>query len=137
MVLHGSTLYWCDLLDMVGLESPEASLFLSGGNDEPINVHMSLPRAWRTGLLTSLTNPKSGAFWTSVFAKTVPVAAPIWFYLIIVLMIAVLSFTWHLGLARVFTSQRVRNSYADMWRYVDALSGCTLIGFGLGLALSQ
>lgn len=52
-------------------------------------------------------------------------------------MIAVLFLTWHVGLARIFTMHRVRNSYADMRRYIDALSGCILIRFGLSLAFSQ
>ena len=65
----------------LGLKVLKGAFFFNGSNDEPISAHMSSPRAWRTGLLTSMTNPKSGAFWTSVFATTVPVAAPIWFYL--------------------------------------------------------
>jgi threonine efflux protein len=47
--------------------------------------------AFRTGLWTSLTNPKSGVFWTSVFATTLPVGAPLWAYVATALMIAMLS----------------------------------------------
>src|SRR5262249_28944918 len=35
-------------------------------------------RSLRTGLITSLTNPKAGAFWTSIFASMFPTEAPLW-----------------------------------------------------------
>src|ERR1700754_4572980 len=36
-------------------------------------------RAWRRGLVTCLTIPKSCALWTSVFATMMPSDAPLWF----------------------------------------------------------
>ncbi|HEY0328851.1 MAG TPA: LysE family transporter [Rhodopseudomonas sp.] len=98
---------------------------------------MNAAKAWRTGLLTSLTNPKSGAFWTSVFATTFPASAPIWFYLVTALTIAGLSLGWHLGLALLFTSKAVQARYHRMRRGIDAVCGVVLLGFGVRLAVSR
>jgi threonine efflux protein len=72
--------------------------------------------AFRTGLLTSLTNPKSGVFWTSVFATTLPVGAPLWVYMATALMIAMLSATWHVGIALVFTAGPIQGAYRRLRR---------------------
>jgi RhtB (resistance to homoserine/threonine) family protein len=94
-------------------------------------------KSWRSGLLTSLTNPKSGAFWTSIFATAFPSNAPLWLYVTIALMIACLSTGWHVGLAVAFTSRRVRASYQKLRRPIDAICGFVLVGFGVRLAASR
>jgi threonine efflux protein len=94
-------------------------------------------RAWQAGLITSLTNPKSGAFWTSVFATTFPADSPAWMFVATAAMIAGLSLGWHLGLATVFTSARVQAGYQRLRRPIDAVSGAILVAFGLRLALSR
>ncbi len=47
------------------------------------------------GLLTTLSNPKSAVFWTSVFVVVVPAHAPPWFYGAVVLLIVVQSALWY------------------------------------------
>lgn len=42
--------------------------------------------AYRSGLLTGVTNPKGAAFWTSAFAALVPLHAPAWFHAATVLL---------------------------------------------------
>ncbi len=101
-----------------------------------IATAMRPARAWRTGLITSLTNPKSGAFWTSVFATTFPTDAPAWMFVATAAMVAGLSLGWHLGLATVFTSARVQAGYQRLRRAINAVTGAILVAFGLRLALS-
>jgi threonine/homoserine/homoserine lactone efflux protein len=106
----------------------------------PAPVHVAgtaSGRIWRSGLLTSLTNPKSGAFWTSIFATAFPSSAPFWLYAAIALMIACLSAGWHIGLAVAFTSQGVRATYQRLRRPIDAICGFVLVGFGVRLAASR
>ncbi|MFE1570344.1 LysE family translocator [Comamonas odontotermitis] len=54
--------------------------------------------AYRSGLLTGVTNPKGAAFWTSAFAALVPLHAPAWFHVATVLLVTCLSLGWHLGI---------------------------------------
>ena len=86
---------------------------------------------YRTGLLTGLTNPKGAAFWTSAVAATLPTGAPGWFYVTALLMVAGLSFTWHLGVTLLFSSQPLRAAYLRVERATNALAGSVLIGLGL------
>jgi threonine efflux protein len=102
-----------------------------------IATAMRPARAWRAGLITSLTNPKSGAFWTSVFATTFPTDAPAWMFVATAAMVAGLSLGWHLGLATVFTSARVQSGYQRLRRAINAVTGTILVAFGLRLALSR
>ncbi|WP_119460349.1 LysE family transporter [Rhodospirillaceae bacterium SYSU D60014] len=90
--------------------------------------------ALRTGLFTSLSNPKSGAFWTGVFATTFPAQAPLWFYLMTGLLVALMSLGWHLGIALVFTSARVQAGYQRAQRVIDAVCGGILVSLGVHLA---
>jgi threonine efflux protein len=93
--------------------------------------------AFRTGLLTSLTNPKSGVFWTSVFATTLPVDAPLWVYAATAPMIAVISATWHVGIALVFTAGPIQSAYRRLRRPIDAACGAVLVVLGWRLGFGR
>lgn len=87
--------------------------------------------AYRTGLLTGMTNPKGAAFWTSAFAAVFPVAAPLWFCAVTVLLVAVLSLAWHLGITLVFGTQTLRNFYLRIERAVNGVAGGVLVALGV------
>ena len=95
------------------------------------------PAGLRTGLLTSFTNPKAAAFWTSVFASTLPVGAPLGFYVGVCLMITLLSALWHLGIALVFSRPALQAGYARARRPIEAFSGASLVAMGLRQALTR
>ena len=94
-------------------------------------------RALAIGLLTSLTNPKSGVFWTSVFVVAFPAGAPTWMYPATLLMIMGLSLAWHLLLVTLFSRRPVRRLYLRLKRPVDRAIGAILIAFGVGLIVKQ
>jgi len=87
--------------------------------------------AYRTGLLTSLTNPKAVAFWTSAFAATFPAQAPAWFYSVTVLLVAMMSFSWHVGIALIFGTSALRAAYLRIERIVNGVAGGALVVLGL------
>lgn len=103
----------------------------------PADTPAAVQGGWRTGLLTSFTNPKAAAFWTSVFASTLPVGAPWSFYVGVVLLITALSAGWHLGIALVFSRPALRSAYARARRPIEALSGASLLAMGLRQALAR
>lgn len=94
-------------------------------------------QAYRSGLVTSFTNPKSGVFWTSVFATTLPAGAPGWVGATAVALVAVLSAGWHLGLACLFTTRRVQAAYRRLRRGLDAVCGLALLLLGAKLAFAR
>ncbi|MCH9020106.1 MAG: LysE family transporter [Proteobacteria bacterium] len=119
-----------------------ATMLLSSSQpaaDTPVSTvdTMSAAKALRIGLLTSLTNPKSGVFWTSVFLVAFPPDAPAWMYPTTVCMITAMSFAWHMMLVTVFSWQRIRTVYVRIKRHIDRLTGTILILFGIRLLASD
>ncbi|RKP44364.1 LysE family translocator [Trinickia fusca] len=90
-------------------------------------------RAYRTGLLTCVTNPKSCAFWTSVFAAMFPTHPPLWFYGAVLALIGLLAAGWYVGVALMFATERTQRGYRRLRRPIDALCGAALVGFGAKL----
>jgi threonine efflux protein len=91
--------------------------------------------AFRSGLLTCLSNPKSAVFWTSVFVVAVPAGAPVWFYLAVIALIGVQTSAWYGFVALAFAAPRAQAAYRRFGRYVEGLAGAAMIGFGLKLAV--
>ena len=91
-------------------------------------------RAWRTGLFTCLTNPKSCAFWTSVFATMFPAHPPLWFYGVVLAMIGTLSVGWYFSVALMFATERTQRGYRRLRRPIDGVCGAVLVGLGAKLA---
>ena len=115
-----------------------ATMLLSSSNpavDKPVPAvdTMSATKALRIGLLTSLTNPKSGVFWTSVFLVAFPPDAPAWMYPATVCLITAMSFVWHMMLVTVFSWRRIRTVYVRIKRHIDRLTGTILVVFGVRL----
>ncbi|OWQ46244.1 lysine transporter LysE [Roseateles noduli] len=93
--------------------------------------------AYRTGLMTGLTNPKGAAFWTSAFAAMLPVNAPGWFLAATVSMVALLSLGWHLGITAVFGLPRLRSRYLRFERAINGVAGGALVLLGVQRAVSR
>ena len=86
------------------------------------------------GLLTTLSNPKSAVFWTSVFVVLVPAHAPTWFYAAVVGVIVVQSFAWYAFVALVLSTDFARRHYQRFAQWLDRLAGVIMIGLGAKLA---
>ncbi|WP_397452795.1 LysE family translocator [Pseudomonas sp. NA-150] len=93
--------------------------------------------AYRTGLLTGMTNPKGAAFWTSAFAAVFPAEAPLWFYVVTVLLVAMLSLAWHVGITLVFGTSRLQAYYWRIERRVNGVAGGVLVALGVQRMLSR
>jgi threonine/homoserine/homoserine lactone efflux protein len=100
----------------------------------PANDRGAYFRAWRSGLLTCLTNPKSCAFWTSVFATMFPAHPPMWFYGVALALIATMSASWYSSVALMFATERTQRGYRRLRRPIDGLCGAVLVGLGAKLA---
>jgi threonine efflux protein len=86
------------------------------------------------GLLTTLSNPKSAVFWTSVFVLLVPAHAPLWFYGAVVLLIVVQSALWYAIVALTLSTAFARRHYIRLAGWLDRIAGVIMIGLGLKLA---
>ncbi len=90
--------------------------------------------AWRAGLLTNLSNPKTAAFITSLFAASLPPAAPLWLGLTSVALMVALSMTWYAALACLFSAGRFTALYRRGRLWIERSAGLIFIAFGMRLA---
>ncbi len=88
---------------------------------------------WR-GFLVNMTNPKSAAYYASVFAAFLTPEMPAWVLVVLVGAIALMSLIWHSLIAIGFSASRVQARYITVSQYVDRLCGGVLIYLGLHLA---
>jgi len=101
------------------------------GDAKKIIKYYTKTSAYRTGLLTGVTNPKGAAFWTSAFATMFPSNPPSWFYLATFVMVISLSLGWHMAITFVFSTPTLRNAYIRIERAVNGLAGGVLITLGI------
>jgi threonine efflux protein len=102
-------------------------------NTAPVSAWQAL----RAGFLTNITNPKSIAYYSSVFVVMIPNDAPGWLFVAAVAVALSVSATWWLGLATVFSAARVQRTYVKAKRAIDALMGGVLVCLGARLVLSR
>lgn len=98
---------------------------------------MTAATAWRRGLLTNLSNPKTAAFVTSLFAATLPADPPLWLGLTAIGLMAAISLVWYGAVACVLGAPGLTTLYARARRWLERLAGAVFVAFGLRLAWDQ
>jgi threonine efflux protein len=94
-------------------------------------------QAYRYGLVTNLTNPKSLAFFSSVFATLFAPNIVPWLKFAGIAIVAVISISWHLTVATAFSLAQARQSYARAKTVIDRCTGALLASFGGKLILGK
>jgi threonine efflux protein len=89
------------------------------------------------GFVTNITNPKSAAFFTSIFASIVPAAAPAWVLAALICSIGAVSLCWHSFLAVSLSSPVVRAGFQRWRSTIDAIFGIALVALGVRIATSR
>ena len=92
---------------------------------------------WRAGLLTNLSNPKTAAFVTSLFAACLPSQAPVWLGLASVGLMASLSLMWYTTVACLFALPPCTAFYQRSRHWIDRSAGAIFIAFGARLAADR
>lgn len=92
---------------------------------------------WRAGLLTNLSNPKTAAFVTSLFAASMPAAAPTWLGLTSVVLMATISIAWYAAVACFFSTPRFTGFYRRSGRWIERFAGLIFIAFGARLVADR
>lgn len=92
--------------------------------------------ALRTGFLVGITNPKTVAFFASLFITVLPLTAPPWVQATTLLIIGAVALGWFGLVALVFSTGRVRTVYSRIRRWIDVLLGGMLVVLGFRLILA-
>lgn len=93
--------------------------------------------AVRAGFLTNITNPKTIAYYASLFGVMIPLDAPGWLFAAAVATALTISAAWWLSVTWLFSLAPITRVYARLRRKLDILMGGLLIFLGARLALSR
>lgn len=95
----------------------------------------SFPSALRDGIATNLANPKSMAFYASVFSGAVPADPSTETLLAMMVMVGVLAVLWYGSVALVLSADRMAHLYRQGKSGVERTCGLFLILLGAGQGL--
>lgn len=93
--------------------------------------------AFRLGLLTNITNPKSALFFGSVFAASFPPEPSSLLQASAVTMVVINALCWHLLLAYLFSRERVRSAYSRTRNAANCIASVVVGALGLGLLVAS
>jgi threonine/homoserine/homoserine lactone efflux protein len=109
----------------------------SFGPERPPAPPLALGPAFRTGLLTSISNPKSALFVGSLFAAIMPLGAPLAASLSAVVEMVAISVGWYTLVVALLTTRRAAAAYGRLRRWLDRLAGAVFMSFGARLILER
>ncbi len=89
-----------------------------------------------TGFLTNFTNPKSIAWYTSIFAATGAFSLPAPLQVAAVIGLPMISASWHIIFGIMLTSGPARAGFARIRKWIDRFTAVVLVAFGLRLLIS-
>ena len=89
------------------------------------------------GYLVNITNPKTIAYYTSLFAVLIAPDSPQWVFATAVLVAFCVSAFWWVFVVFVFSSDQVQKSFLQMRRYIDLTMGGALVLLGIRLATDR
>ncbi|MGU9867045.1 LysE family translocator [Kluyvera ascorbata] len=126
-IAGGAYLIWMGIKIFRGARQPMA--IAVGGEKREI----SLWKAFRDGLLTQLSNPKTAIVFASIFTALLPSDIPTAFYYIVPVMSFVIDAGWYSLVALVLSAEKPRRVYLRIKGAVDRTSA-TVLGI-LGMKL--
>ncbi len=124
-------------LMFIGFKIIRAAFSFSLSSLTAKQLSVSKYTAFSRGLLTSFSNPKTAAFFGSLFVATIPTQAPVWVYAIIIVLIVCVSVIWYSLVAFFFSIEKVQSVYHRSKRFLDCITGSLLLFLGARLAFSK
>lgn len=130
-IIGGIYIVWMGL-KLIFSASSSADLEVGNGG-----ISESFFKDFRKGMLTSFSNPKTAAFFSSIFVTAFPPQAPAWAYYTTICMVFTVSMLWYSSVALFFSLPRVREGYRKCQSTVNRITGILLITLGIRLAFSR
>ncbi|MFI9814211.1 LysE family translocator [Saccharothrix variisporea] len=105
---------------------------------EPVDATpTSAAKAWRTGFLTNIGNPKAAVFFGSLFGALLPADTTPWGRVAVVVAMVLVAASWFALVATLFGLPRVVEVYRRGRRWVDRVTGIAFVALGSRLALDR
>ncbi len=112
----------------------KAPLQMSTTAGSPSSV--SKLQAFRHGLLTQLSNPKTAIVFASVFSALLPAQIPFWFYLVLPLSAMLIDGGWYILVAYLLSAEAPRQTYLKFKTGIDRAAGTVMALLGLKLVFA-
>jgi len=90
-----------------------------------------------SGYFVNMTNPKTVAYYTSLFSVLIPPSSPTWVFVAGACVALLVSISWWTSVALFFSIEGIRRSFSATRRYRDFITGSALVLFGVRLATSH
>lgn len=92
---------------------------------------------FKMGFFTSLSNPKVLVFMGSFFTAMLPIEAPVWLKVVVILIFGINSLWWHTMVAYAFSTNRIQKIYARFKGLLERITGGLLVLLGLRLMIAR
>ena len=92
--------------------------------------------AFRTGLLTNLTNPKAWAFYLSMFTLMLAPGCPLWGKALLAVLMFLISYCWYTTVVLLITDRRTRPLFDRSLPAIQTVLGVSLVAMGGRLLLT-
>lgn len=121
----------------IGIKIIIGSFRKSETNAKSSDTFDSPLQSYRKGLLTSFSNPKTAAFFGSVFVATFPPQSPNWFFVATLVIVFTISLFWYSVVAVFFSLPKIKEGYERFRKILDRITGSLLLILGFKLAFSK
>ena len=124
-------------LMFIGLKIIRTAFYFSRASVSVKQLPVSKYAAFRRRVLTSFSNPKTAAFFGSLFVATIPPQVPVWAYVVTIVLVVCVSIIWYSLVAFFFSIEKVQSVYHRSKRFLDCITGSILLFLGARLAFSK
>ncbi|MEC6881295.1 LysE family translocator [Photobacterium piscicola] len=100
------------------------------------SISLSKQKVFSSAFITSILNPKTGFFVVSLFSISIPENMNSMLLLAIMLTMSLITLSWHLFLAFVFSHQSAKNVYARVSGQINYITGGLFAAFGVKVMTS-
>lgn len=101
--------------------------------DQSVSSQMSLRRAFTTGLITQLANPKIAIVLASIFTALLPKEIPTYYYFVLPLLCFFIDAGWCSLVAVALSAEKPRRVYLKFKAVFDRAAGMVMTVLGLKL----
>ncbi len=98
---------------------------------------MSWRRAFTAGFFTNATNPKSIAYYMSVFSATGALTLPLWGQGVAILLLPSMGTLYYVTLSLVMSSNPAQRFFGLFSRWLDRVAGAAMLFFGAKLLVAR
>jgi RhtB (resistance to homoserine/threonine) family protein len=101
------------------------------------SVDKANKKAFISGFLTDLLNPKATLFYLALFTQVISPSTPIVLQSIYGLIVVAIEISWYSFMAIFLTHQSIKNRFLSFSHLLEKTTGVILIGLGMKLAFSK